>query len=743
MDPEKLTQRLMVTFLAELQEHVRVLNRDLLALEAETVPGARAELITVLFRTAHSLKGAARSVNVAVVETACHELESLLAAARDGVEPIGPGLFPILFAAADALDDAGRRLSSSEALEGGPLARLIPRLRASAHPPARTAARSPGPAPDAVRAPRGEGLEPRATLVPTAPDEDRTVRIAAGKLDELLSRSGELLVARRRAEAIHDDLATLQELVRGWSAEWESALARLREAPRTEEASALLEAGRQNLRRLSRELAQLDGRLTTERHALEQTAAPLDAAVRSLRMLPFARACEGLERTVRDLAAAGKKDAGLVLEGIDVELDHAILEGLASPLLHLVRNAVAHGLETPTARRAAGKPERGRITVSAALRGGGVEVAVEDDGRGVDLDAIREQARRRKLTVPDDPHELAKLIFTPGFTTAGMVTSVSGRGVGLDVVRARAEALHGSVAFSSEPGRGCRFVLTLPLTLTTLRVLFVAAGGQVYGLPAASVARLVRVSPEEIGAVGANEVLKLGGSPIPVASLAGLLGGRPSPPRPSGWKTPVVVLSSGLQTTAVAVDELLFEREVVIMSLGPRLSGARSAAGGTILPTGRVALVLNVGNLVEAARTRVSGSAGLRPALPASTTPEPRKRLLIAEDSVTTRTLVKSILESSGFEVLEAADGLDGWHLLQDHDVDLVVSDVDMPRMDGFSLTTAIRDSKRFRDLPIVLVTALHTETDRERGLAAGADAYLVKSAFDQGILLDTIRQLL
>lgn len=748
MDQDKLIQRLMATFHVELGEHVRALNRDLLALEKEEVPSARAELVTTLFRTAHSLKGAARSVNLVVVERACHELETILAGARDGALVIGPDLFRLLFEAADAIEDAGKRLREKETLEAAPLATLLPRLKAAA----RGGGRGDGSEdehPDGV-VPRGPAallpVEPEPPAGPppasTTAGDEGLVRIPASKLDELLARSGELLVARRRGEASGEAVTALQELVSGWQDESDRGLAKVRKDRLPETVQMHLHGSRDRLRRLLRELDQLAGRLAADRLALEQAALPLEEDAHRLRMIPFSEACEGLDRMVRDLAVEGHKDAALVLEGGDVELDRAILEGLRDPLRHLVRNALDHGIEPPAARRSAGKPEEGRITISAALHGGGVEVAVEDDGRGIDLAAVREHARKKKLEQPEDEYELARLIFTSGFTTARIITGVSGRGIGLDVVRSRAEALHGSVTFSFEPGRGCRFVLGLPLTLTTLRALFVEAGGQIFALPAVNVSRLARVSLTEIDSVEGNDVLKLGGAPVPIIGLAGLLGGREAPARPADWKVPVVVLVSGPNRMAFGLDELLSEQEVVVKSLGPRLL-VRSAAGATILPSGRVALILSVSNLIERARSQKAGTPALRKAFASGRKPEQRRRLLVAEDSVTTRTLVKTILEGEGFEVAAAADGLEAWHLLQDRGADLVVSDIDMPRMDGFTLAEAIRGSKRLRDVPIVLVTALESDKDKERGMKVGADAYLLKSAFDQRVLLETIRQLL
>lgn len=741
MDQEKLIQRLMATFQAELEEHVRALNRDLLALEKDPPAPARAELLTTLSRTAHSLKGAARSVNVPVIEGACHELESILASARDGASAIGAEVLPLLFEAADAIEDVARRLGEKEPLDDAPLSKLRPRLKAAARRGASEDASAPRPPEPFPETEPGRPAEPPTS--PRAWGGGASVRVAAQKLDALLSRSGELLVARRRGEASREQTVALLDLVNAWQVEWRSGLARQRRGGLPAGAETLLNQGALHLRRISRELGQLADRLADDLRAVERAALPLEADVRRLRMFPFSEACEGLERTVRDLARSGGKDVALVLAGGDVELDRAILEGLKDPILHLVRNALDHGIEPPAERRAAGKPEQGRVTVSAALRGTGVEVAVEDDGRGIDLPAVREQARRRKLAAPEDERDLARLILTSGFSTARMITEVSGRGIGLDVVRSRAEALHGSVDVWSEPGRGCRFALSLPLTLTILRALFVEAGGQLYAIPTVSVRQLARVSPSEIESVKGTEVLTLGGAPVPIVPLAGLLGGREAAGRPAGWKVPVVVLGSGGDRTAFAVDELLSEQEVVIKTLGPRLSGVKGIAGATILPTGQVALILSVSSLVASARTRAAGAPTLREAFASGRAPERRGRLLVAEDSVTTRTLVKSILEAEGYDVTEAADGLDAWHLLQDKGADLVVSDIDMPRMDGFSLAEAIRGSKRLRDVPIVLVTALASEKDKERGLSVGADAYLLKSAFDQRLLLETIRQLL
>jgi two-component system chemotaxis sensor kinase CheA len=851
MDRAKLLERLMATFLGELSEHVRTINGELLALEKGPEGPERAERFKTLLRSAHSLKGAARSVDVGLIEETCHRLEEILIAARDGRTAADPGLFALLYAAADALEESGMRLREQSDLSESPLAALLPRLEGvaaggltvSAPPPPFVAPPPSAPAPAPVRTegfsdpllhegggsgwrapsedllptphpgppPQGgrekeqpqppgpasggrppEGLEkqpppgpapgpgeparPRPSaagpglaaspgsspVLPRGHDGGAFVRVPAEKLDALLARSGELLVARRRAESRGEALAGLRDALARWGEEWRAstrdrspgagpgpdAAPNGAAAPGPERAAA--QVG-ERLGWLEKELERFALALAGDQRHLARAAGLLDEEVRRVRMLPFAEACQGLERVVRDAAQAEGKRAALAVEGGDVELDRSVLEGLKDPLTHLVRNAVGHGVEPPEARRAAGKPEAGRVAVTAALRGGQVEVVVADDGAGLDLDALHDALRGRGMVEPADDRDLVDAIFLPGFSTAARVTNLSGRGVGLDVVKSRVEALHGTVAVASEPGRGTRFTLAVPLTLTTLRALLLTAGGQPFVLASAHVEKLVRVDPSEVRTVGGRAVLAQGGAPIPVAPLADLLGlPDDAPARPAGGgpgKRPGAVVVAGDRRVAVLVDELLAEQEVTVKSLGDRVRRVRSVSGATLLPDGRVALVLNPSALTRAVPSRAAAATGASPARGSQTArrsaPAARKRLLVVDDSVTTRTLEKGILESAGYEVLTAVDGEDGWRVLERQGADLLITDVEMPRMDGFALTEAVRRTPRFESLPVVLFTSRASESDRARGIEVGADAYIVKSAFDQNDLLETIAQLL
>lgn len=737
MEQAAADARLLATFLEELEDRVRALNEDVLALERDAAPDAPAgpapERLGALLRTAHSLKGAARAVNVRPVERVSHHLEELLIAVQQGRLAVGPELCSLLLGAADAIEDAGARLRAGQDLRGAPIVDVLARLEAGAGAGAGASGEAgPASAPHAVEATGADGA----------------VRVAAERLDALLAHTGELVIARRRVESRRVEVAALRELAARARLEWrgtEKAVRALAEHPERSAAAlrrGLRLTGRTGglLRRLEAEVEGLAGAMIGDGRLLAQTTDPLDDDVRRIRMVRFAEACGGLERTVRDVARATGKEITVVIEGGDVELDRSVVEGVKDPLRHLVRNAADHGLEPPAERRAGGKNSQGRITVGAALRGAQVEITVRDDGRGLDLAGLRERARAAGLAAPEEAHEAARLVFEPGVSTARAVTDVSGRGVGLDVVKTGIEALHGTVGVAVEPGgSGVCFILTVPLTLTSLPALVVTVGQRTFALASANVAALLRFAPADLRSVGGRPMLPHGGRLVPVLRLADSVQLVPEAPSAERAKVVAALVTAGESRVAFVVDELVAAHDVVVKSLGRRLRHLAGVSGATILPSGGVALVLNAAHLV---RRALSGTPGTPFGPSSAGTVAPRKRVLLADDSVTTRALERSLLEAAGYEVVLAADGRAAWRLLEDNVPDLVVSDIDMPGMDGFALTEAIRSSPRLRDLPVVLVTGRESPEDKARGLRAGASAYVVKSAFDQKTFLDLLASL-
>ncbi|MBI2478921.1 MAG: hybrid sensor histidine kinase/response regulator, partial [Planctomycetia bacterium] len=777
MDKQELAKRLMATYLEELHEHVEAMNRDLLSLEEGLPAERRGEVMKVLFRSAHSLKGASRAVNIEVIENACHMMEDILAESRAGCRELTADLFALFFKVVDAIQEVGMRLRDDQELGDSSLHALIPELQIAAAgeqagggptgkvatpeaPPERHGGDHPGPAtlmpeeqrsaalitPSSARSTEAGPVVEKVVLSSTG--GSGSVRVAAEKLDALLAQNGELLVARRRIEERSVDATELSEsladLQSEWS-EWANPLRKLladksdnlvaaalkQKLPRR--AIAALERTGERLAKVEKAAERFAVRMVADARVLQHTCDALNDEVYRVRMLPFAEACGGLQRAVRDIAQSTNKDVGLVIQGEDVEVDRSVLEGLKDPLLHLVRNAVDHGIESPVDREIHGKPPRACVTVSAALRGGLVEIVVADDGRGFDLPRIQQQALRRGIAVPQEESEQARLVFLPGFSTASTVTDVSGRGVGLDVVASSVQAWHGTVDVDFQAGVGTRFIITVPLTLTTVRCLLAIAAKQTYAIPTTAVQQLVRFDPEKVVTVAGRDVLLLGGTPTPIAVLAEVLGLGKYQVNPDSSKMLAIVVGTAEQRVTLVVDELCSEQEVLVKNLGARIRFARHVSGATLLPSGSVALVLNAPNVIATALGQSSTHAlvGARP----KTKVPPRRRLLAVDDSMTTRTLMKSILEGAGYEVIAAVDGAQAWELLANADVDLVVSDVDMPRMDGIELTEKIRGSERLRDIPVILVTARESDEDKTRGIRVGASAYLVKSGFDQSNL--------
>jgi two-component system chemotaxis sensor kinase CheA len=719
---DELAARLLATFTAELEEQVGVMNADLLALEAEPTD---AEHLRSLFRVAHTLKGAARAADVPPIEHTCHTLETLLAEARDGRLVLGKDEFALLFSAADVLADAGRRLGEGGDLAGSSLSALAEHLRVR----------------QSQRTTRSVRPSPVSSPAPSSDRGDGQVRIAAAKLDELLASAGQLLITGGRVasrpaelEALHDE--AVRSLV-----EWSRTGRRLRLAlERSGAPPSLIQAvngTENNLRSFLQATGSLAAGAADDARSLAQATREVADRARRLRMRPFAEACEALPRVARDLAASAGKEIHLEVVGGEVEVDRAVLDGLREALLHLLRNAVDHGIEPPASRERAGKPRRGRVRIAAALQGDRLEVTVADDGAGLDLAALRAQLERRGLPVPYDDRSIVRALFEGGLTTRAEVTALSGRGVGLDIVRAALQRIRGRVDLAWVPGAGTTFTLECPPTLATIRALLVEVGPHLVAIPASSIERLLRVRPEEIKHAEGRPVVATSGAPVPLVALARLL--PPLVQRPVAGALAVVLLRSGDRQVAIAVDELVAEEEIMVRPVWRDRDPLPHVSGAAILGTGRVALVINPASLVEAGLLLAAGGViAFADAVPGRARP----RVLVVDDSITTRTLERSILEAAGYDVLTAVDGADAWRVLQEHGSELVVADVEMPRMDGFGLCATIRGSKRFKELPVILITALETPEHRARGLEAGADAYIGKSSFDQQQLLDTITQL-
>ncbi len=657
-----------------------------------------AELRTVS-RMAHNLKGAAASVGDETIEAIAHAIEDVLAPAKESrVALAGDGCGAMLRALS-----AIARFGTGEAGRG----ELDPALEALR------------PMPRAVPGETPQRAQPAANPhdMP-AEDGSSGIRVDTRRLDRLMGFAGELLISQARQASRHQQLGEFARSLSGTP----------------EESGA-----RETLRRRFEPLLRQDAR---ELAAFSHLTRELHDAMKQLRMMPLTGLGTTWRRVVRDAAQQLGREARLVCEFGDLELDKAVLDGLRDPMMHILRNAVAHGLEPPEERVARGKPREGRILVRAEARGIMISLEISDDGRGLDLVRIREAAVTKGLLTKDaaaalSPRDITELIFHPEFSTAAVVTRQSGRGVGLDVVRSRVARLGGHVEVDPH-GRlgGATFRLWTPASVVSTVGFFARCGETTFALPVEYVQRTVRRMKHELQRVEGRPVLVLDDEePVRLEAFEALLG---LPQVASGTDRKVVVLAHGGSRLGIEVDEVVGQREYVVQPLPWNLTGLPGVNGAIIQPDGSLAVPIDVRFLFEAAR-RVSAEA---PAA-ADTRERRERRILVVDDSASARTLEEGMLSSGGYLVQLAVDGEEAWQRLEKEAFDLVVADVQMPKLDGIELTRRIRKSARHHDLPVVLVTQLAQQRDREAGAAAGADAYFVKGKFTARELLDTVASFL
>lgn len=726
-DPE-----LVATFRAEVEERLASLTSGLLQLEGHAAPK---QLVASLFRDAHTVKGSARMLGLEGVLQVAHLLEDVLGALRDNRVQARRDVIDVLLASCDgvtrALPGAARPLAA-DALS--PLLDVLRAVLAGEEPVVVPELGAEGEADSA----EDEQLDLDGPRTRTAAD---SIRVGAAKVYDLLDVVGEAeLEVRRVEQAVHAALGAAAEHGR-WARSLRDSLGSLTLPQEAELALHRLLGIGESMAEGGLELREL---VEEARGRLAQVR---DGAM-SLAMVPVRRVTTALPRLVRDVAAATDKDVQLVVEGDLVELDKKVLDGVADALKHLVINAVDHGCETPAERLAAGKPAQATVTVSARSAGGTVVIEVADDGRGIDEAAVHAAAVAKGIITPDtvlSGQALLGLLFTPAFTTAAAVTETSGRGVGLDVVQLAVEDLGGTVEITTEVGVGTTFVLTLPVTLGVLRCLVARVGDERYAIPVPGVVESVSLRDAEVHQLAGATVIVRHGMSLPLVDLGGALG-------VAGERAPRAAIlvrhtSTGEQL-AWAVDKLEGELELVVKDLGPFLGRLPMVTGATIDGDGSVVCLVDLRELavratgatnpvvVPGGREREDTSTAAR-----GTTAR-RPRVLVVEDSVGVRELERVILEGAGYEVVACVDGLDGASKLRDEPVDVVVSDVEMPGMDGFTLTRTIRRTRGWEQVPVIIMTSRGDEADRKAGLEAGASAYLLKSEFDQTELVDTVRRL-
>ncbi len=782
-------KELRAMFKIEAEEHLKAMSSGFIELEKTKEADEKKAILETVYREAHSLKGAARAVNLNDVETVCQTLEDVLSKLKRQQLELYPELFDTLHETVDILkaiidsnkvQDISKIMHQLGRLAEGDLKKDIPEDKSEnrALPKNKKAPDSKSVEQVQIEKtdnqevsekpkPKTEKSKSPAAGPKIAEKEEalisETVRIATDKLDSLLLQAEEMLGAKLAVNQYLSDFDIIFKKFDLWEKEWEKYSLEISMIRR------FLENGENGngFKKKSTEFNRLFDffhMYQDQMKSLENTLDPIkQMAENNSRIIggmvdnlleemkevlthPFSTLFKILPKIVRDLSRDQGKEIELVIRGSTIEVDRRILEEMKTPFIHLLRNCIDHGIEKPDERVKKNKSRDGTISISVSqISGNKVEILMKDDGGGIDAEKVKKTAVKKGIISEVEAakyteQEALSLIFQSEVSTSPIITDISGRGLGLAIVREKVEKLGGLISLTTQVNQGTTFRIVLPVTMATFRGILVRVTNQVFVVPTANVERVTRIKPNEIKTVKQRETISLNGKVVPLVYLCDVLelSSKENEDESSSFKQ-IIVLNVSEKRIAFVVDDILNEQEVLVKNLTKQLSRVRNIAGATVLGTGKVVAILNVFDLVKSA-LKVKTGPKTEEKSKEETLME--KSILIAEDSITSRTLLKNILESAGYRVKATVDGIDAFTALKMDEYDLVVSDVEMPRMNGFDLVSKIRNDKKTADLPVVLVTGLESREHRERGIEVGANAYIVKRSFDQSNLLEVIQKL-
>ena len=772
-------------FRATGEEHLQQIEANLLHLER--YPDDRATLENLL-REIHSLKGDANMLGIKDVGTLAHQFEDLLGAVKRGETTFSVELGDRLYQGLDAVRQFVQEAVTGTAA-GVNLLQVMAYLMGAPKEQERAIVGSNGNGKtvmeDAVEVleaaavgittseangHKDTGVNPEDLATPSYPFASplqttsiphpspstyriNTIRVEAAKLDTLMTQTGELTVTKTRINRRLVDIEALLTVWEDWSRDTFNHRTAFRDLERSvvsgqfTQTRSYYQRHQERLEQVGQMLQQLQQAAYEDSSRLESVATDLEEDIRSLCLLPLSSLFQQFSRMVRDLTRQQGKAIKLVIEGGDTRADKRILEEMKDPLMHLLRNAIDHGIESPAEREHLGKPRTATIYLRGYQTATNIVIEVADDGRGLRLDTIKQTALQRSICRAEDlakmsDHQVQALIFAPGFSTRAFVTEVSGRGVGLDVVKTNVDHLKGTIQVESSPNIGSTFQIQLRTTLATAHVLLVVVDAITYAIPVEFVETSLLVQPDEIFAIKGRNAILLDQQPILIVQLAHLLELKHSPVSSTQANLatlfPCIVLKIGEERLGLVIDALLDEQDVVLKPQSKLLQRVRNVFGATILGTGEVCMVLNPQDLMKS----VQKTAIVTLAQSSRQATKSKQMVLLVEDSIAIRTQEKRILESAGYEIITAVDGLDALNKLPTRPFDAIVSDVQMPNLDGLTLTAKVRQNKEYNELPIILVTSLASDEDKRRGAEAGANAYIPKGSFDQTVLIETLKRL-
>ncbi|SME87768.1 hybrid sensor histidine kinase/response regulator [Desulfovibrio gilichinskyi] len=771
-----LRERLLGAFRGECRERLQVLSSDFMALEKGAESNDLALLVESSYREVHSLKGAARAVGLGAVEIFCQTLESFFSVLKKNSLVPSKDVVGQMIGWLDILENLIHKEDSSEAsLSSAPVVVAIAKMKEFTVSPDlisisvdsqisdfATDAPASEDGTDETKVKSGSCVSDSSDPNHSVKDEGRfaegsteshaatarmsmseTVRISSSFLTGLLLQTEELLFSRNSQKMRSQEAAFLNSEFLDFSKNINVIIAEAKSCADESKADFYVKM-EQKLESFSKRLSLLVSATHKAQWELASKVDTLLSEFKNSMLLPFSSLLEDYPRIVRNLSAETGRQCEFCVSGENVRIDRRILDMLHDPLMHMVRNSLAHGIESPRDRLAIGKTAVGKISFDITQSDRDiVKVVIGDDGQGINSEKIIEFALKQSIISKEeaselDPQSVSELIFLSGMSTSAIITDLSGRGLGMAIVRDTVESLGGSITISSVCGQGTTFVLNIPVALTSFRGIVVESCGQKFVVPKSGVKKVLLVRQEDIQSVNSRETIFYLDRPIPIINLSDVLeldSGK------SEKKTfPVFIMGEGSNTVAVSMDELHGEHDVMAKAMGPLLKRVRNVSGFSMLDSGKLVPILHAPDMI---RTAFGVSSGVKAQSFSHQKGEKEvKTVLVAEDSITSRTLLKNVLEAAGYRVVTAVNGIDALNKIKADLPDILVSDVEMPHMDGFILTAEVRKMPGSVNLPIVLVTSLGSAEHREKGVEAGADAYIVKSSFDQGNLLEVIQRL-
>lgn len=729
---EKVLKQLIDTFAVEANKQLQNMTDGLLQLEKESDPDNLKEIFATIFRSAHNIKGSAGALGITDVAEIAHALESLLLEIKEHEVIPARTVIDLCFEASDKIKEAMQCFLTKQPLSFD-INDLCARLK-------KKQVKIQGK--DSKKKLAVSEKKPTQPLKTTAVKlniEHPSLNIPLEKLDKITAFIEELQSIKIAQE---DQLLKFKKVTE----KMQLAAPNLQKAIKENKEDFInaIEIFLSDLANISRESNHLLSETKNSHNMLVHISNALEENVRLLKLVPADILLRTLSRVVRDLANTANKNVNLIIAGGEIEIDPFILESLHDPLIHLLRNAIDHGIELPAVRSKNGKPESGSITIKVSSKNNQIFITIADDGAGIDAEKIRTLLSEKNIMAATEAtklnqQEVLQFIFQQGFSTKEIITDVSGRGVGLDIVKTVVNNLKGMVTVATEKNQGSLFTLQLPTTLTREHGLIFKCNKQLFALPIFSIEKILDLQLKKIEQVQNTPCILLNKQPIPLFHLAQVLQCKQDKTNYSE-KTPIIIVTIPPHRAAFIVDEIIGEREMVVKPLSAPLNKTKNVSGGILFGTGDIILMLNAYDLIKDIMVKSATSltkVNIEQVKEKIETP----KILLVDDSITTRTLEKNILENKNYQVVLATNGKEAWDILQNQTFALLITDVAMPIMDGFMLTEKVKQHEKLRHLPVIIVTSLGSEADKKRGIEVGADAYIVKQDFESEILLNMIEK--